>query len=219
MPARLILGLTTIDRPPRPVAVNSPVFYFVRHGETDWNAERRLQGQLDIPLNDVGRRQSAQCGATLRGLIAARGMAADDFAFISSPLSRARETMEIMRAGLGLPREGYAVDGRLAELSFGRWEGLTYKEVRALDRSVLAVRERDKWNFAPPEGESYAKLLVRVRDWQAGLTGDVIVAAHGGVARVLMVLFGVRATEDATQGDIVQGAVYELGPGTMNRHG
>jgi len=199
--------------------VSSPLFYFVRHGETDWNAERRLQGQLDIPLNDVGRGQSAQCGSTLRGLIAVRHRTPADFAFISSPLSRARETMEILREGLGLPREGYVIDARLAELSFGRWEGLTYKEVRALDRSVLAVRERDKWNFATPQGESYAQLMVRVGDWHAGLTGDAVVAAHGGIARVLMVLFGVRAPQDATHGDIVQGAVYEFGRGVMTRHG
>jgi len=195
------------------------LFYFVRHGETAWNAERRLQGQLDIPLNELGRRQSAQCGATLHKLLAARGRTPADFNFISSPLSRARETMEIMRGGIGLPRAGYAVDPRLAELSFGRWEGLTYKEVRALDRSVLAVRERDKWNFAPPDGESYAQLLVRVREWHAGVAGDVVVAAHGGVARVLMVLFGVREREDATQGDVVQGVVYEFAPGVMERHG
>jgi len=199
--------------------VTSPLFYFVRHGETAWNAERRLQGQLDIPLNDLGRRQSAQCGSTLRRLVAARHKTPEDFTFVSSPLSRARETMEILRGELGLPPQGYATDPRLAELSFGRWEGLTYKEVRALDRSVLAVRERDKWNFTAPEGESYAQLLVRVRDWHARLAGDAIVAAHGGVARVLMVLFGVRAPQDATQGDVVQGVVYEFGHGVMNRHG
>ena len=199
--------------------MNSPLFYFVRHGETDWNAERRLQGQLDIPLNDAGRRQSAQCGSTLHGLIAAGGKAPADFAFISSPLSRARETMEILRGVLGLPREGYAVEPRLAELSFGRWEGLTYPEVRALDHWALAVRERDKWNFVTPEGESYAELLARVRKWHAGVEGDIIVAAHGGVARVLMVLFGVRTPEEAPHGDVEQGVVYEFGPGVMKPHG
>jgi broad specificity phosphatase PhoE len=197
----------------------APLFYFVRHGETDWNAERRLQGQLDIPLNERGRRQSGQCGAILGALLSAGGRTPADFAFISSPLRRARETMEIMRAGLALPRDGFATDPRLAELSFGRWEGLTYKEVRALDRSVLAMRERDKWNFAPPDGESYAQLLVRVRAWRAGITSDVIVTAHGGVARVLMVLFGAREREEATQGDVVQGVVYQYAPGTMTRHG
>jgi broad specificity phosphatase PhoE len=200
------------------VTVSSPLFYFVRHGETDWNAERRLQGQLDIALNDLGRRQSAQCASTLRSLIAARRKAPADFAFISSPLSRARETMEILRGGLDLPRDGYAIEPRLAELSFGRWEGLTYAEVRALDYSALAVRERDKWNFAPPEGESYAALLVRVRAWHAGVKGDIIVAAHGGVARALMVRFGVRTPQDAPGGDVEQGVVYEFGPGVMKQH-
>jgi probable phosphoglycerate mutase len=198
--------------------VNSPLFYFVRHGETDWNAERRLQGQLDIALNDIGRRQSAQCGSTLRGLIAARRKAPADFAFISSPLSRARETMEILRSALDLPRDGYAIEPRLAELSFGRWEGLTYAEVRALDGAALAVRERDKWNFTTPDGESYAGLLARVRAWHAGVKGDIIVAAHGGVARALMVLFGVRTPEDAPHGDVEQGVVYEFGPGVMKQH-
>ena len=200
------------------MAVNSPPFYFVRHGETDWNAERRLQGQLDIPLNKVGRLQSAQCGSTLRSLIRARRKVPADFAFFASPLSRARETMEILRGGLDLPREGYAIEPRLAELSFGRWEGLTYAEVRALDHWALAVRERDKWNFTPPEGESYAELLVRVRAWHAGVKGDIIVAAHGGVARVLMVLLGVRTPDDAPRGDVEQGVVYEFGPGVMKPH-
>jgi broad specificity phosphatase PhoE len=198
--------------------VNSSLFYFVRHGETDWNAERRLQGQLDIPLNDVGRLQSAQSGSTLRGLLAAGGKAPAHFAFISSPLSRARETMEILRGVLGLPREGYAVEPRLAELSFGRWEGLTYPQVRALDGLVLMLRDRDKWNFVTPQGESYADVLIRVRAWHASVKGDIIVAAHGGVARALMVLFGVRTPEDAPQGDVEQGVVYEFGPGVMKIH-
>jgi broad specificity phosphatase PhoE len=196
-------------------AVNSSLFYFVRHGETDWNAERRLQGQLDTPLNDVGRLQSAQSGSILRGLIAAGRKVPAHFAFISSPLSRARETMEILRDALGLPRKGYTVEPRLTELSFGRWEGLTFPQVRALDGLVLVLRERDKWNFVVPQGESYAQLLIRVREWQTSVEGDVIVAAHGGVARVLMVLFGVRTPEDAPQGEVEQGVVYEFGRGAM----
>jgi probable phosphoglycerate mutase len=192
--------------------------YFIRHGETDWNAERRLQGQLDIPLNDLGRRQSVRCGDILRGLFAAGGRTADDFAFMSSPLLRARATMEIVRAGLGLVPRNYATDARLAEMSFGRWEGLTYQEITALDRAVLANRERDKWNFRPPDGESYAQLLSRVRNWHAGVTGDAVVAAHGGVARALMVVFGIRTPAEAPLGDIAQGVVYEFAPGVMNRH-
>ena len=158
-----------------------PLFYFVRHGETDWNAERRLQGQLDVPLNRHGRHQAAHCGDILDRLIARAKRTAVDFTFISSPLARARETMEILRGGLGVAPQDYTTDGRLVEMSFGRWEGLTYKEVKERDPAVLRARERDKWNFQPPDGESYAQLLERVRDWQAGVSGDVIVAAHGGV--------------------------------------
>jgi broad specificity phosphatase PhoE len=198
--------------------VNAPLFYFLRHGETDWNVERRLQGSHDIPLNDRGRRQAAQCGDTLRDLIAGSGKIPADFAFISSPLSRASETMEIVRGGLGLPRAGYTTEPRLAELSFGRWEGMTYREVAAADHQVLRVRERSKWTFRPPEGESYADLLARVQAWHAGVTGDVVVTAHGGVARAVMVMFGVRKPGDASHGDVEQGVVFEFAPGVMKKH-
>jgi broad specificity phosphatase PhoE len=192
--------------------------YFIRHGETDWNAERRLQGQRDIPLNALGRRQSVRCGETLRRLLEVPDRPAAAFVFAASPLGRARETMDIVRAGLGLTAGEYTVDSRLAEMSFGRWEGLTYKEVRAQDRTALAVRERDKWNFCPPGGESYAQLLLRVRDWHDSITGDAIVAAHGGVARAFMVIFGVKSMAEAPQGDVGQGVVYEFAPRMLNRY-
>jgi broad specificity phosphatase PhoE len=193
--------------------------YFVRHGETDWNAARRLQGLNDVPLNSRGRRQAAQCGELLAKLFAASGASPQDFAFISSPLSRARETMDILRVGLGLPPNGYAVDRRLAELSFGSWEGLTYKEVKDQDRSILAKRDRDKWNFRPPGGESYAQLLERVREWRDSVSRDAVVTAHGGVARAFLVLYGVKTPAEAPQGDIAQGVVYEFMPGSVNRYG
>ena len=193
--------------------------YFVRHGETDWNAERRLQGRRDIPLNALGRKQGARSGELVANLLAISGATPQQFAFTASPLSRARETMEIMRAELGVPPQDYTIDARLAELSFGKWEGLTYKEVRALDRSVLATRERDKWNFQPPGGESYAQLLVRVREWHDGMTEDAIIAAHGGVARALLVLYAVKSPAEAPLGDVAQGVVYEFAPGSVNRYG
>ena len=183
-------GIESAARPETP----RRKLYFVRHGETDWNAERRLQGRRDIPLNALGRKQGARSGELVANLLA-----------IST-----RETMEIMRAELGVPPQDYTIDARLAELSFGKWEGLTYKEVRALDRSVLATRERDKWNFQPPGGESYAQLLVRVREWHDGMTEDAIIAAHGGVARALLVLYAVKSPAEAPLGDVAQGVVYEF---------
>jgi broad specificity phosphatase PhoE len=209
------VGSDPVSRPDSPARK----LYFVRHGETDWNAARRLQGLKDIPLNALGRRQAAQCGELLAKLFAASGASPQHFGFTSSPLSRARETMDILRVGLGLPQKDYAIDQRLAELSFGSWEGLTYKEVRDRDRSILAKRDRDKWNFQPPGGESYAQLLVRVREWHDGVSGDAVVTAHGGVARAFLVLYGVKTPTEAPLGDIAQGVVYEFMPGSVNRYG
>ncbi len=150
----------------------SPVLYYVRHGETDWNAARRLQGQRDIALNARGHSQAVACGEILHDLLARDGRAPADYDYISSPLMRARQTMQLIRATLDLAREEYRVDPRLQELSFGEWEGLTFSEVRARDPEVIRERERDKWCFVPPGGESYEQLMLRVRDWKATLAGD-----------------------------------------------
>ena len=81
----------------------SPLLYYIRHGETDWNRESRLQGQRDIPMNANGRAQARRCGEILRELLAREPSdRAPDF--VSSPLGRARETMELARAALGLDR-------------------------------------------------------------------------------------------------------------------
>lgn len=197
----------------------APLFYFIRHGETDWNAEGRLQGARDVALNDRGRRQAARCGTTLRALLADRGRAVADTAFVSSPLTRATETMAIARGRLDLPAAGVGLDDRLAEMSFGRWEGLTWREVNAKNAALVRARNRDRWNFRPPGGESYADVLVRVAAWHAGVTGDTVVTAHGGVARAFMVLFGVCTPADAPNGVVDQGVVLEFAPGKMTRHG
>jgi broad specificity phosphatase PhoE len=197
-----------------------PILYFIRHGETDWNAERRLQGQHDIPLNDLGRAQAAHCGKVLRDLFGRDGRDADSFEYVASPLVRARETMELVRASLGVDSCRYRMDKRLAELSFGRWEGFTFAELKAQDPAnlALAAREHDKWSFVPPGGESYAQLLVRVEEWVATVTRDTVVAAHGGVARTLIVHFGIQPAAAAPVHNIEQGVVYQFGPGRLTRY-
>ena len=94
--------------------------YYIRHGLTDWNAAGRLQGRLDVPLNQTGRAEATHCGEILRDLFARDELPAADHDCVSSPLTRARETMEVMRAALGLLPAGYRVDDRLAEMiAFG----------------------------------------------------------------------------------------------------
>jgi broad specificity phosphatase PhoE len=199
--------------------MKSPVLYYIRHGETDWNVAGRLQGSRDTPLNAVGRRQAAACADILRDLLARDGRAPGDFAHVASPLMRARETAEIMRAALDLAPGDYRVDARLCEIRFGEWEGLTLREVRARSPQALAERERDKWDFVPPGGESYAQVAVRMRAWYAALAGDAVVVAHGGTARALIAVLGVASPARAPSIEIGQGIVYRFADGGMSRHG
>ncbi|MEC9368072.1 MAG: histidine phosphatase family protein [Pseudomonadota bacterium] len=160
-----------------------PVIYLIRHGQTDWNATERLQGQADTPLNDKGRAQAKRNGAVLRGLLGNPSA----FDYVSSPLLRTRHTMEIVRGQLGLPPDGYKTDPRVMEINFGRWQGSTWDELRAQDAAVMEARFADPWNtVAPGEGgESFAMVQARALQWFDGVSRDSIVVTHGGIHRVI----------------------------------
>jgi broad specificity phosphatase PhoE len=177
---------------------------FLRHGETDWNAQGRLQGQQDIPLNTRGRVQAARAGKKLLPLVERLEAGGEQLRFIASPLQRTCETMEIARAAMGRDTAGYTTDPRLVELSFGLWAGLTWPEVRTLSPDLAAQREAGKWWFVPPEGESYAMLADRIVPWVREIRQDSVVVAHGGVARVLMAIIGGLSPERAPLADIWQ---------------
>ena len=195
-----------------------PLLYYIRHGETDYNVQGRLQGRRDVAINARGREQAAECGELLRDLFARDGRRAEDFAYVASPLQRARQTMEVLRAKLGLDPPAYALDDRLMEISYGEWEGLTLPEVDSRMPGMLADRERDKWDFAPPGGESYRSLTHRIGEWYEGLAQDTVVAAHGGGVRALIALLGLSSREDATHAQIAQGVVYAFADGKMARY-
>jgi broad specificity phosphatase PhoE len=196
-----------------------PSLYYIRHGETDWNVAYRLQGGRDIPINANGRVQARRCGGILAELLMRDGRAAADLDFVASPLGRARETMEIVRSGLGLAPLAYRTDARLTEVGFGRWEGSSIDELRASQADAVAARERDKWDFVPPGGESYAAMSRRVHDWYAALTRDTIAVAHGGTLRGLIVRLGIMTAAEAPMLDIAQGVVYLIADGRMTRYG
>jgi broad specificity phosphatase PhoE len=195
-----------------------PVLYYVRHGETDFNREGRLQGRLDTELNAYGQRQAADCGTLLHELFARDQRQARDLVYLASPLKRARQTMEVLRTTLGLDPFGYDIDERLVEIAYGNWEGLTLPEIEAQTVGVLAKRDRDKWDFAPPGGESYRQVAARIGDWYASLTCDAVVAAHGGGVRALMALLHILPEEEATHAPIEQGVVYVFAEGTISRY-
>ncbi len=175
----------------------------IRHGETDWNREGRLQGGQDIPLNDLGRSQAAEAAERLRTL--APGFAALDY--IGSPMQRARETMDILRRTLDLAPGAYRLDDRLKELTFGSWEGYTWRDIRKAEREQAQLRERDKWSFVPPGGESYAMLAERIRPVLEELTGETVLVSHGGVARTVLALVGAVSPQKASLVEIWQGKI------------
>ena len=115
-----------------------PTIYYIRHGETDWNVAGRLQGRRDVPLNARGRSQAVHCGDILRGLFARDRRDPAEVDYVSSPLQRACQTMELMRPALGLAVQGYRVEPQLAEIAFGDWEGFTIAQLHERDPAGIA---------------------------------------------------------------------------------
>ena len=150
-------------------------FWFLRHGETDWNAQGLSQGRTDIPLNAVGLAQARRAAASLRG----QGIAA----IVASPLVRARVTAEIAGEALGLP---VAFDDTLVEVNFGDQEGRPMGDWY------------DDWIAGadgPEGGETFDGLLVRAVGAVNRATarpGPVLVVAHGALFRALRRAFGLE---------------------------
>jgi len=198
--------------------MSAPVIYYIRHGETSWNAQGKLQGTQDIALNDLGRRQAAHAGAVLADLLKRDGCDTSALPFVASPLGRARATMELVRGALKLPPETYALDDRLREIGYGVWEGSTLAEMQAADPELYARRLTAKWTMAPKGGETYAQVQQRMRDWYDSVTGDTVAVAHGGTARALMVALGIETPESAADLLIEQGAIYVFGDGGLKKY-
>ena len=196
-----------------------PTIYYIRHGETAWNAEGRLQGAQDTSLNDLGRRQAAHAGGILADLFAREGHSEQALAYVASPLGRARSTMELVRKALRLPLHDYTIDDRLREIGYGDWEGATLSQMQARDPEVFARRQLDKWTVSPAGGETYAAVQIRVRDWYDQLLVDTVAVAHGGTARALMVALGIETPASAADLAIEQGAVYVFGEGGLRKYG
>lgn len=151
--------------------VTLTTFALVRHGQTDWNAQRRLQGSTDIPLNDVGRGQARDAVAVLSG--------SEWDAIVSSPLSRAAETADLIAAGLGLHVTRRVPE--LAERSFGPAEGL------CAGPDLDALRIPGGYLGAESEGDAARRGLDSLEALAEEFAGGrVLVIAHGTLLRVTL---------------------------------
>ncbi|MDE2896274.1 MAG: histidine phosphatase family protein, partial [Chloroflexota bacterium] len=157
--------------------------YLVRHGETEWNRTGRIQGQVDIPLNEHGRAQAAALGNRLSD--------APFTAAYASDLSRTMQTAELITSGSGCEIEPTP---ELREFAYGEWEGLTIAEIEAQapERLERRLQGRNE-DFAGPGGENAYDVIERVRRFHErallrhGEGDNLLVVAHGGSLRALLV--------------------------------
>ena len=146
----------------------------IRHGATDWNAERRLQGRVDRSLSAAG--QASVRGWRLPALLA-------EAAWASSPLGRARETAALLGRG------DCPVEERLIEMDWGDWEGLRLPELRDRYGAEFAHNEAAGLDFRPSRGESPREVRARVMRWLAATAaehGSIAVVTHKGVLRAVL---------------------------------
>ncbi len=194
--------------------MKTPLIWFSRHGETAWNAEGRVQGQFDTDLNTLGKSQADANGLKLKQLISDPSQ----FDFIASPLKRTRETMERIRAGMGLPPKDYLLDDRLMEVHFGDWQGYTLAEISLVSPELLEARHRDKWNFIPPgdDAESYEMLARRFAGWLETVKVPTVCVTHGGIIRSLFHLVEGIGGESAARLEVPQDKLLRLVDGRLD---
>ena len=175
----------------------------IRHGETTWNVDARIQGHLDVPLNDTGRRQAA---------LLAQALADEPIAAIyASDLSRAWETAQCLARALDVD---VTSEKGLRERCFGDFEGKTFAEIEVLlPEQAMRWRKRDP-EFAPPGGESLLNLRGRVIEAAERLAAEhpgelIALVGHGGVMDVLY--------REATRLDLQAPRTWALGNAAINR--
>ncbi len=162
-----------------------PSLYLIRHGRTEWNAVWRIQGDLDIPLDDEGRRQA---GAVAKALDAVPLCAV-----YASPMQRAVETASAVAVTHALPLQ---LDARLKERNWGAYQGMRREEAALAHRAAEAELRSDPRSARPPGGESFSELSQRaeaaLREIAARHEGSIAIVCHGGtIVAGLMSLLGL----------------------------
>lgn len=181
-----------------------------RHGETQFNVQRRAQGLADSPLTPLGVRQVRAMAGLVADLVAREPGA---WRIVSSPLGRAVATAQVFGERLGLP---FALDDRLREHSMGEFDGLHVDEFLPRFRADVPPAER---SFHTPGGESYEALTARIGDFLASIAPDdrVVLVSHGAAGRILRGMYAGLAKADMLALEIPQDAVFRLQNGQIDR--
>jgi broad specificity phosphatase PhoE len=185
------------------VTVNAEI-YLVRHGETEWNAEGRFQGQKDSPLTRGGRDQAHRVGRRLADVVTNHTRPQMHI----SPLGRTRETADILRQ-----YRDYAppvFDARLQEVTVGSWDGLTPIDIDAGWPGRLDGTTPFDWYFRSPDGENYEAAVRRIQAWLTGLSGAIIAVSHGLIGRVIRGAYLGLSREEALCLPVPQTTIWHL---------
>lgn len=183
----------------------------VRHGETEWNLERRIQGRFDSPLTERGVAQAHAIGR-LVGVMPD----ATSARIVASPLGRARRTAEIIGDHL-TARPELSIDDRLREISVGSWDGLTYRDIETRVPGIFDGEGRHEWYFQSSDGDTYAAFAGRVGQWLSESAGTRLLVAvtHGIVSRVLRGLYARLPREIALTLPVPQDKIFRLSGGSI----
>jgi broad specificity phosphatase PhoE len=191
------------------------MIYLVRHGQTEFNAIGRWQGQVDSPLTELGKTQAERIGRSLRDLIDA-----NDVAIFSSPLGRALSTASIVADEIGFPGD-IVLDARLMEVGMGSWDGLTDYEIEMEWPGARKGLGRHEWFFHTPDGETYGsmegRLALALNDVSSHHAATKIIVSHGVAGRIIRKLFAGLDKNTALDLEVPQDAIFLLEDGAVVR--
>ena len=187
------------------------MIYLLRHGQTNYNHEGRMQGQLESVLTPLGQAQvQAMADVLLTQLDSP-----NDWRILASPLARTRQSAAIVAATLGLSVE---IEPALVEVGVGAWEGQLYADLRISHADAFA---RPDWYFQAPGGERFEDLSGRIDPWFTGLPPEperrLIVVCHGVSGSFVRRAYLGLTPEETVAQDMPQDAVYRLSNGTIAR--
>lgn len=192
------------------------MIYLLRHGQTEYNREGRIQGWRHSDLTDLGVAQARRMGERLRGLI-------DDpqgWAIIASPQGRAVRSAELVREALGVATPIETLEG-LKEVTLGSWEGSTYDEITAAFPERMAGATHYDRFFRSPDGDTYETLAARVTEAlvqvQAHPIPNRIVVSHGVTGRLFRGLYAGLPKDELLKGEAPQTAFFRLSEGRIER--
>ena len=162
---------------------------FIRHGQTPWNAKGLYQGVCDTELSSVGMQQAKEHAEKIRTLIENRTLDIEKLNWVTSPLKRARQTTQIIQNCLKVTDQAIT-EPAFAELSMGRWQGLTTMEVKDRFYEERKMRKTDRWNFAPQGGESMADRHEDLLSALERLAPHTVIVTHSQIIRMVFHIMG-----------------------------